>query len=100
MGANAYWNFQIKPSVLFCSTSTQTGLIDRLLRERNGSVVECLTRDRRAAGSSLTGVIALWSLSKTHLSWLSTGSTKEDPSRITERLLNGRKESNQTKTDF
>ena len=31
--------------------------------------LECLTRDRRAAGSSLTGgVTALWSLSKTHLS--------------------------------
>ena len=30
-------------------------------RERSGSVVECLTRDRRAAGSSLTGVTALWS---------------------------------------
>ena len=27
-------------------------------RERSGSVVECLTRDRRAAGSSLTGVTA------------------------------------------
>ena len=37
-------------------------------RERSGSVVECLTRDRRAAGSSLTGVTALWSLSKTHFS--------------------------------
>ena len=36
--------------------------------ERSGSVVECLTRDRRAAGSSLTGVTALWSFSKTHLS--------------------------------
>ena len=36
--------------------------------ERSGSVVECLTRDRRAAGSSLTGVTALWSLSRTHLS--------------------------------
>ena len=34
----------------------------------SGSVVECLTRDRRAAGSSLTGVTAWWSLSKTHLS--------------------------------
>ena len=65
---------------------------------RCGSVVECLTRDRRAAGLSLTGVTALWSLSKTHLSQLSTGSTQEDPSRITERLLSGRKESNQTKT--
>ena len=30
-------------------------------RERSGSVVECLTRDREAAGSSLTGVTALWS---------------------------------------
>ena len=40
------------------------------------------------------------SLSKTHLSLLSTGSTQEDPSRITERLLSGRKESNQTKTNL
>ena len=31
----------------------------RCIRERSGSVVECLTRDRRAAGSSLTGVTAL-----------------------------------------
>ena len=30
-----------------------------LMRERSGSVVERLTRDRRAAGSSLTGVTAL-----------------------------------------
>ena len=30
-----------------------------LFRERSGSVVERLTRDRRAAGSSLTGVTAL-----------------------------------------
>ena len=33
-----------------------------------GSVVECLTRDQGAVGSSLTGVTALWSLSNTHLS--------------------------------
>ena len=31
----------------------------QLPRERSGLVVECLTRDRRAAGSSLTGVTAL-----------------------------------------
>ena len=37
-------------------------------RERSGSVVECLIRDGEAAGSSLTRVTALWSLSKTHLS--------------------------------
>ena len=36
--------------------------------ERSGSVVECLTGDQRAAGSGLTGVTALWSLSKTHFS--------------------------------
>ena len=35
------------------------------LWERSGSVVECLTQDGGAAGSSLT---ALWSVSKTHLS--------------------------------
>ena len=50
------------------------------LWERSGSVVEYLTRDRGAAGSSLTGVTSLWSLSKTYLSKLSTGSTHEDPS--------------------
>ena len=35
---------------------------------------------RGAVGSSLTGITALWSLSKAHLSLLSTGSTQEDPS--------------------
>ena len=42
--------------------------LDVHIRERSGSVVECLTRDRRAPGFSLTGVTALWSVSKTHLS--------------------------------
>ena len=37
-------------------------------RQRWSAVVECLTRDRELAGLSLTGVTALWSLSKTHLS--------------------------------
>ena len=36
--------------------------------ERSGSVVVCLTQDRGVSGLSLTGVTALWSLSKTHLS--------------------------------
>ena len=36
--------------------------------ESSGLVVECLTRDQGATGSSLTGVTALWSLSKTYLS--------------------------------
>ena len=65
--------------------------------ERSGSVVECLTRDRRAAGSSLTGVTALWSLSKTHLSSLVLVLPRKTRPYITERLLMGRKESNQTK---
>ena len=46
----------------------------------------------RVLDSSLTGVTALWSLSKTHLFLLSTGSTQEDRPYITERLLMGRKE--------
>ena len=37
-------------------------------RERSDSEVECSTQDPGAAGSSLTGVTALWSLSKTHFS--------------------------------
>ena len=31
-------------------------LITHVLRKHSGSVVECLTRDRGAAGSSLTGI--------------------------------------------
>ena len=57
-GLEKYLHFTI-----FCSTSL---LMES--RERSGSVVERLTRDRRVVGSSLTGVTALWSLSKTHLS--------------------------------
>ena len=44
------------------------GLATKQDWERSGSVVECLTQDQRAAGSSLTSVTALWSLSKTPLS--------------------------------
>ena len=66
-------------------------------RERCGSVVECLTRDRKAAGSSLTGVTALWFLSKTHIyPSLVLVQPKKTRLYITERLLMGRKESNQT----
>ena len=58
-------------------------------RERSGSVVECLIRDWGAAGLSLTGVTALWSLSKTHLSELSTGSTQEDSSLFNRKVVDG-----------
>ena len=50
------------------ASKSSTQLLNLSLRERSGSVVECLTIDQGAAGSSLTGVIALLSLSKTHLS--------------------------------
>ena len=36
--------------------------------EHSGSMVKCLNQDQGAAGSSLTGVTAVWSLSKPHLS--------------------------------
>ena len=66
------------------------------VRERSGSVVECLTRDRRAVGSSLTGITALWSLSKTHYPSLVLVQPRKTRPYITERLLMGHKESNQT----
>ena len=66
------------------------------LRERSGSVVDCLTRNRGAAGSSLTGVTALWSLSKNINPSLVLVQPRKTRPFITERLLMGRKESNQT----
>ena len=51
-----------------CGCIKTCTLVFKIFRERSGSVVECLTQDRGAAGSSLTGVTMLWSLSKTHLS--------------------------------
>ena len=59
---------QLSPKPLEVSEIPRIYLEHRKLRERSGSVEECLTRDRGAAGLSLTGVTALWSLSKTHLS--------------------------------
>ena len=68
--------------------------------EHSGSVVECLTRDRRAVGSSLTGVTVLWSLSKTHYHSLVLVQPRKARPCLTERLLMGRKESNQTKPSY
>ena len=59
-------------------------------------MIECLTRDREAAGSSLTGVTALWSLSKTYYPSLVLVQLRKNRPCLTERLLMGRKESNQT----
>ena len=71
---------QADPTCAFAVSMQQSFLTLKFFWELSGSVVECLTQDRRAAGSSLIGLIVLWSLSKTHLSLLSTGSTQEDPS--------------------
>ena len=59
-------------------------------------MVECLTRDRRAAGSSLTSITVLWSMSKNIYPSLVLVQPRKTSSYITERLLMGRKESNQT----
>ena len=55
-------------NALFINNVLQAGDDCLHLRERSGSLVEWQTRDRGAVDSSLTGVTALWSLSKTHLS--------------------------------
>ena len=68
-----------------------------LIVERSGSAVECLTRDRGAADLSVTSVTALWSLSKTHYPSLVLVQPRKTRPCLTERLLMGRKESNQTK---
>ena len=67
---------------------------NQLIRERSGSMVECLTRDRRAAGSSLTGIVV--SLSKNINPSLVIVQPRKTRPFITKRLLMGRKESNQT----
>ena len=64
------WNVMDDMNVEQCwnyfSENVKTVLNDTI-RERSGSEEECLTQDG-FVGSSLTGVTALWSLSKTHLS--------------------------------
>ena len=67
-------------------------------RERSGSVVECLTRDRGAAGSSLTGVTVLCPWAKHINPSLVLVQPRKTPPYITERLSMGRKESKQNKT--
>ena len=59
-------------------------------RERSGSVVECLTRDRRAAGSGLTGVTELRSLIRYINPSLLLVQPRKTRSYITERMLMGR----------
>ena len=63
-------------------------------------MVECLTRDRRATGSSLTGVTVCGPLARhIYLSLVLVQPMKARPN-ITERLLMGHKESNRKKKFF
>ena len=66
-----------------------------LKRECSGSVVECLTRDRKAEGLSLTSVTALGSCTGHIYPSLVLVQPKKTRPCLTERLLIGRKESNQ-----
>ena len=66
--------------------------------ERSGSEVDCSTRDQGAMGSNLTGVIALCpGVRHINPSVVPVQPRKTGP-YISERLLIGRKESNQTNT--
>ena len=64
--------------------------------ERSGSVVECLTRDREAAGASLTGVTALCPWARQFNPSLVLVQPRKTRPYIPERLLMSRKNSNQT----
>ena len=64
--------------------------------QSHGSVAECLTLDQGAAGSSLTGVTVLWSLRRHIYPSLVLVQPSMTCPYITERLLMGRKESNQS----
>ena len=65
------------------------------IRERSGSVVECLTWDRGAMGSSLTGITVLCPWARHINPSLVLVQPRKTRPFITERLLMGRKESNQ-----
>ena len=67
-----------------------------MLWERSGSVVECLTRDRRAAGLEPHQRHCVVSLSKNINPSLVLVQPRKTRPFITERLLMGCKESNQT----
>ena len=67
------------------------------MRERSGSVVECLTRDRGAESLSITGITELCPLVRHINPSLVLVQPRKTSPYITERLLMGQKESNQAK---
>ena len=70
-------------------TLIQFSRSQRDLRKRSGSVVECLTRDRRATGSNLTGVTALCPGARHIYPCLVLVQPRKTSPNITERLLTG-----------
>ena len=66
------------------------------IQEGSGSVVECLTRDREAAGSSLTGFTVMCPWARHIDASLVLVQPRKTCPYITEKLLMGRKESNPT----
>ena len=77
-------------------TSSLVIMFGKYLRERSGSVVKCLTWDRGAAGLSLTGATALCPWARHINPSLVLFPQRKTHPYITERLLMGCKESNQT----
>ena len=73
--------------------STTMSLINAGAQWLSGRVLDSRPRGR---GSSLTSVTALWSLSKTHYPSLELVQPRKTHPCLTERLLMGHKESNQT----
>ena len=64
--------------------------------ERSGSVVECLTRDRKAAGLASSASLSFGPQARHIYPSLELVQPREARPCLTERLLMGRKESNQT----
>ena len=71
-------------------------VIKNSVRERSGSVVECLTRDRGPRVRASLASLRVVSLSKNINPSLVLVLPRKTCPFITERLLMGRKESNQT----
>ena len=91
------WTFyQLFGSGSYKNNLRAISIIITKLRERSGSVVECLTRDRRATSEPHCNV----SLSKNINPSLVLVQPRKARPYITERLLMGRKESKQKVTKF
>ena len=89
-----FYNFNTDSRISLCS------MAQYLRRERSGSVVECLTRDQGAAGSSLSGVTALCPSARHINPSLVLVQPRKTHPYITEKLLMGRTESNQIKNNI